>query len=92
MRVQKVLTATQKKLDLPEKALLEMELPPKQNVNVAPPHPKEGQANAFARVFRSDLLRNIDRPPQAHRFIVSSLHRRNRFCCFHHSDNVKSGG
>jgi hypothetical protein len=48
MRMQKVLTATQKMLDVSEKALLEMELPPKQKVSVAPPDPKEGQADAFA--------------------------------------------
>jgi hypothetical protein len=48
MRVQKVLTATQKKLDLSEKAFLEMELPPKPKGNAAPPHPKEEQADAFA--------------------------------------------
>jgi hypothetical protein len=70
--MQKVLTAAQKKLDLSEKALLEMELPPKPKVNVAPPRPTEEQADAFARIFLPDLLRNIDRPPQAHRFTAET--------------------
>jgi hypothetical protein len=65
MCMQKVLSAAQKKLDLSEKALLEMELPLKPKVNVAPPHPK-------ARVFLSELLQNIDRPPQAHHFTAET--------------------
>jgi hypothetical protein len=53
-------------------AVLEMEFPPKPKANVARPHPKEGQADGFARVFLADLLRNIDRPSQAHRFIAET--------------------
>jgi hypothetical protein len=72
MPMQKVLTAAQKKLNLSEKAHLERALPLKPKVNVAPPHPKEEQADAFARVFLSDMLRNMNKPPKVRRFTAET--------------------
>jgi hypothetical protein len=86
MRMQKVLTAARRKLDLSEKALLEMEIVPKAKVNGAPSHPKEEQVDAFARVLS---VRPVVEYRQA--TTGSSLRRRNLICCFPHSDNVKPG-